>query len=200
MFGSLFLGRMIEEPEMQMPFKAEKKEYSIYGFGPVETKETQIGGKFYLPEVPLFLTVKGSCEIVGLDDAHLLITESVTDGETSRPFFRVLQVTGDAEIYSGSALVAKTVQGCWRVPTWSTGPESVKLSELFIHTRGELLTVSISIRSHFDGTVKLLRKFNVDLASIHVPGCLYVPAHHDVICSAVSPKNGGWASVSFKIE
>ncbi len=199
MMGSLFLGRMVEEPVLP-PEPEEKKEYHVCGFGVIGAKETPIGGDFFVPEVPQILTVKGSAKIFGLNEVYELVEEEVTDSDTTNFYFRVLSVVGEAEVLAGSALVAKTYQGAWRTSGWSSGNTSLKADDFFLNTRGEMVTISLWCRNYVTGHIYLKKKFMVDMTMSCIPGEVEISPMTDIFWTASSSKNGGWASVSYCVE
>lgn len=186
--------------------KIVKKTYSLapnkrmYGFGVISSKLEPLGGTYYLPSYAQPLTAVGEGLVCGLGEDGVYVEEPVVSGPTQNLFSRVLSVEGELELFAGSAIVAKTDRGAWRSAVWCTGKTTQTMSEIFVHTRGEMVSLHLCLTSRETGKTTLVREFNVDMATFAVPGTFEIPPMTDAVWFAVSPKSGGWASVSYVIN
>lgn len=173
---------------------------TVYGFGPLNSENLQIGGSFYFPKDPQYLNVKGAGLICGLDETKSHIEEQVSNAETKNLFYRVTSVVGDAEVCIGSAILAKTDRGSSRSPIWSTGEAPEKMSDIFIHTRAENAEIQLVFVSQVTGKSELMRLFYTDLAQFKLPDVFVIPPFTDVLWFGRCARNGGWASISYVIN
>lgn len=186
--------------------KVPKKTYSlspnkkVYGFGVVGTVMSPVGGTYYLPSYAQLLEVVGEGRVCGLGENGEYLEEIVQTGSTENTFSRVLSAEGDLEILAGSALVAKTDRGAWRSSVWCTGPKAQTLSGIYVHTRGEMISLHLCLTSRETGKTTLLREFNLDMAQFSFPETFEIPPMTDAVWFAASPKSGSWVSVSYVIN
>lgn len=186
--------------------KVPRKTYSlasnrkVYGFGSTTPSMEPVGGTYYVPSYAQMLNVIGDGLLCGLGENGEYIEETVTTGDTENLFTRVLSVEGDLEVLAGSALVAKTDRGSWRSSVWCTGPKAQTMSGIYVHTRGEMVSLHLVFTSRETGKTTLMREFNLDMAQFSYPETFVIPPMTDAVWFAMSPKSGSWVSVSYVIN